>query len=137
MSKNLQGYINVAEAEPHSNVVELLKQIDISKITNKQIRRTLKLKREGFDVVQKMDKDTLRSYFGEYSPSAKAFQTLGGEDEFFYEVAKFLLEVGFVSPRFYGMPKKRARFIITTYEGEVFDWELLSAEALWDQLYGV
>ena len=84
-----------------------------------------------------MDKDTLRSYFGEYSPSAKAFQTQGGEDEFFHEVAKFLLKVGFVSPRFYGMPKKRARFIITTYEGEDFDWELLSAEALWDQLYGV
>ena len=77
-----------------------------------------------------MDKDTLRSYFGEYSPSAKDFQTLGGQDEFFHEVAKFMLEVGFVTPRFYGMPKKRARFIIATYEREVFDWGLLSAEAL-------
>ena len=54
----------------------------------------------------------------------------GGEDEFFDEVTKFLLKVGFVSPRFYCMPKKRARFIIATYEGEVFDWGLLSAEAL-------
>ena len=80
-----------------------------------------------------MDKDTLRSYFGEYSSSAKAFQTLGEEDE----VAKFLLEVGFVSPRFYGMPKKRVGFIIATYEGETFDWGLLLAEALRDQLYGV
>ena len=61
-----------------------------------------------------MDKDTLRSYFGEYSPSAKDFQTLGGQDEFFHEVAKFMLEVGFVTPRFYGMPKKRAGFIIAT-----------------------
>ena len=84
-----------------------------------------------------MDKDMLRSYFGEYSPSAKAFQTQGGEDEFFHEVAKFLLEVGFVSPRFYCMPKKRAGFIIATYEGEVFDWGLLSAEALREQLHGV
>ena len=38
------------------------------------------------------------SYFGEYSPLAKAFQTQGGEDKCFHEVAKFLLEVGFVSP---------------------------------------
>ena len=58
----------------------------------------LNLRREGFDTVQEMDKDMLRSYFREYSPSAKAFQTQGGEDEFFHEVAKFLLEVGFVSP---------------------------------------
>ena len=79
----------------------------------------------------------LRSYFGEYSPSAKAFQTHGGEDKFFHEVAKFLLDMGFVSTRFYCMPKKRANFIIATYEGEVFDWGLLSAEALREQLYGV
>ena len=84
-----------------------------------------------------MYKDTLRSYFGEYSPLAKAFQMLGGQDDFFHEVAKFMLEVGFVTPRFYGMPKKRAGFIIATYEGETFDWGLLSAEALRDQLYGV
>ena len=84
-----------------------------------------------------MDKDTLRSYFGEYSPSAKAFQTLGRQDEFFHEVAKFMLEVGFVTPRFYNMTKKRAGFIIATYEGEVFYWGWLLAEALHDQLYGV
>ena len=84
-----------------------------------------------------MDKETLRSYFGEYSPSAKAFQTMGGQDEFFHEVAKFMLEVAFVTPRFYSMPKKRVGFIIATYEGETFDWGLLSAEALRDQLYGV
>ena len=84
-----------------------------------------------------MDKDVLRSYFEEYSPSAKAFQMQGGADEFFHEVARFLLEVGFVSPRFYCMPKKRAGFIIATYEGEIFDWGLLSANALREQLYGV
>ena len=84
-----------------------------------------------------MDKETLRSYFGEYSSSAKAFQMMGGQDEFFHEVAKFMLEVAFVTPRFYGMPKKRAGFIIATYEGEMFYWGLLSTEALRDQLYGV
>ena len=92
------------------------------------------MKREGFDVVQKLDKDVLRSYFGEYSPSAKAYQTQGGRDDFFHEVAKFLLEIGFVNPRFYCLPKKRVGFIIATYEHEVFDWGLLSAEALREQL---
>ena len=136
-TKNLQGYIRIAEATPHPNVLELVQQIDIAKITNKHVRTILNLKREGFDVVQKMDKETLRSYFGEYSPSAKAFQTMGGQDEFFHEVAKFMLEVAFVTPLFYDMPKKRAGFIIATYEGETFDWGLLLAEALCDQLYGV
>ena len=136
-TKNLQGYIRIAEATPHPNTAKLVQQIDIAKITNKQVRRILNLKREGFDVLQKMDKETLQSYFGEYSPSAKAFQTMGGHDEFFHEVAKFILEVAFVTPRFYGMPKKRACSIIATYEGKIFDWGLLSAKALRDQLYGV
>mgnify|MGYP006889244612 FL=1 len=55
--------------------------------------------------MEKLKPEILRSYFGAYSPSAKAYKTLGGQDEFFQEVAKFLLEVAFVSPRFYGMPK--------------------------------
>ena len=88
------------------------------------------MRREGFDAVKKVTKEGLRSYFGQYSPSAKAYKTQGGRDEFFHEVAKFLLEVGFVSRRFYCMSKKRAGFIIATYEGKVFDWGLLSAEAL-------
>ena len=58
-TKNLQGYIRIAEAAPHPNAAELVQQIDIAKITNKQVRRVLILKREGFDVVQKMDKETL------------------------------------------------------------------------------
>ena len=58
ISKNPQEYIRIAEVEPHTNAVELLQQFDISKITNKQVRRTLKLEREGFAAVQKMD-DTL------------------------------------------------------------------------------
>ena len=94
----------------------------------------MEIKREGFDVVQKLDKDVLRSYFGEYSPSAKAYQTQGGRDEFFHDVAKFLLEVGFISPRLYCMPKKRAGFIIATYERETIDWGCLTKEALRDQL---
>ena len=90
----------------------------------------INLKREGFDAIQKMDNDMLWSYFGEYSLLAKAYQTYGGEDEFFHAVTKFLLEVAFVNPGFYCMLKKRAGFIIATYEGEIFDWDLLTAKAL-------
>ena len=137
VDKVLQGYFKVADADTHPRATKILQRIDVAKITNKQVRRVLNLKREGFVVVQKMDKEMLRSYSGEYSSSAKAYQTYGGEDEFFHEVAKFLLEVGFVSPRFYCMPKKRAGFIIATYEGKKFDWGLLTAEALREQLLGV
>ena len=49
----------------------------------------------------------------------------------------FMKWPSFISPQYYRMPKKRAGFIIAAYEGEVFDWELLSAEALREQLYGV
>ena len=69
----------------------------------------------------KLEPEVLTSYFGEYSPSAKDYQTQGGDDEFFHEVTKFLLEVAFISQRFYCMPKKKAGFITSTYEGEVFD----------------
>ena len=83
------------------------------------------MSRGGFDAVKKPTEEALQSYFSEYSPSAKAYQTNGGKDEFFHEVARFLLEIGFVSPRFYCMPKKRAGFIIAAYEEEDFDWPYL------------
>ena len=81
-----------------------MEEIDVAKITNKKVRAVLEMPRGGFDVVKKVTEEGFRSYFGEYSPSAKAYQTQGGRDEFVHDVAKFLLEVGFVSPRFYCMP---------------------------------
>ena len=135
--RNLQGFIKVAEAEPHPQAEELVQQLDITKVTTKKIRNALQMPRGGFDAVKKPSSEALQSYFGEYSPSAKAYQTYGGRDEFFHEVARFLLEVGFVSPRFYCMPKKRAGFIIAAYEKEDFNWPLLSGEALREQLQGV
>ena len=81
--------------------------------------------------MQKVLDDSLRSYFGAYSPSAKAYH--GDRNLFFHEVARFLLEIEFVSPRFYCMPKKRTGFIIAAFEGEEFNWALLSVEALREQ----
>ena len=81
-NKGLQGYLKIAYAEPHLHAAQIIQQIDITRITNKQVRLLLNLKREGFDTMQQLDPDVLRSYFGAYSPSAKAYQTQGGEDEF-------------------------------------------------------
>ena len=97
--------MQVVDAEPHPHVAEIMQQIDVAKVTNKKVRRCLNLKRACFDSMEKLKSEVLRSYFGAYSPSAKAYNTHGGKDEFFQEVAKFMLEVAFVSPRFYGMPK--------------------------------
>ena len=63
------------------------------------------LKMGGYNVMDMLDEDVLQSYFGEYSLSAKSYLTVGGPDVFFHDVAKFLLEVAFVSPRQYCMPK--------------------------------
>ena len=51
VNKNLQDFINVAEAEPRPRAAKILQQIDVSKITNKKVRSALELKREGFDAV--------------------------------------------------------------------------------------
>ena len=136
-NKGMQGYLKVADVEPHPRTAKIVNQIDVAKITNKQVHQFLNLKREGFDGTNPLEPTILRSYFIDYSPSAKAYKTEGGEDKLFQEVAKFLLEVAFVSPRFYCMPKQRAAFIIATYEGETVDWGYLIGEALWDQLKGV
>ena len=58
-----------------------------------------------------VDSEVLQSYFGEYSPSIKDYRTKGGNDLFFHDVAKFLLEVSCVSPRSYCMPKQRVMMI--------------------------
>ena len=70
-NKGLQGYLKVADSEPHPRATEVIQSIDITKLTKKRVCHVLNLKREDFDVVQKMDNDMLWSYFGE--PSAKAY----------------------------------------------------------------
>ena len=72
IDKGLQGYLKVADADTHPRATKILQRIDVAKITNKQVRHILNLKREGFLAVQKMDKQMLRSYFGEYSPVGKS-----------------------------------------------------------------
>ena len=70
-----QGFLKVAEAEPHPRVEALMEEIDVSKITNKKVREPLGMPRRAFDTVKRVSVEGLRSYFGEYLPSTKAYQT--------------------------------------------------------------
>ena len=65
------------DLDPHPRATEIIQRIDIARVTNKQVRRVLNLKREGFDAIEKMDKDKLHSYFGEYSPFSKGVSDTG------------------------------------------------------------
>ena len=73
----------------------------------------------------------LTEYFGEFSITSKAYRTQGDENLLFREVARVLLEYGFVHPRPLAMPKNRAGFIITTFEGFKVNWPVIVVDSLW------
>ena len=58
-----------------------------------------------------LETEVLESYFKRYFPSAKLYRTYGGQDVFFHDLVKFLLEVACVNPRQYCMLKQWAGFI--------------------------
>ena len=97
------GYLKIADVEPHQHVEDIVKEIDVDKITKKHVCRFLNFKKQGYDMMDTLEANILESYFREYSPSAK-----GVLDVFFHDVANFLLEVACVSPRSDCMPKHRA-----------------------------
>ena len=49
--------------------------------------------------------EILEGYFGDYSPTTKAYRTQGGPDLLFREIATFLLDIKFLHPNPYPMPK--------------------------------
>ena len=55
----------------------------------------------------------------------------------FREVARVLLEYGFVHPRPPAMPKYRAGFLIAAYEGLKVDWVAIITECLKDAIESV
>ena len=51
-TNNLQGYLQIAYVKPHPQVEEVTRQINVDKVTNKQIRRNLILNlKEGYNEV--------------------------------------------------------------------------------------
>ena len=53
-----------------------------------------------------------------------------GLDPFLRELAKFLLEIGHVHPNAYRMPKQKVGIIITTFEGHVVNWRVITRPVL-------
>ena len=120
--------LHIAEAEPHPQAADIVKEIDVDKISNQQVHRFLNLK-EGYNIMDNLEKKVLESYFGPYSLLAKSYRTYNRQDAFFHEVAKFLLEVACVSPRQYCMPKQQVGIIIETYDGVKVDWGYITRVA--------
>ena len=58
------------------------------------------------------------------------YRTQDDENLLFWEVARVLLEHGFVHPRPLVMPKNMASFIIVTFEGLKVDWLVIVANSL-------
>ena len=58
-NKNLQGFIKVAEVEPHPQAKTLMQEIDVTKITTKKVRNALQMQRGGFDVVKRVSEEAL------------------------------------------------------------------------------
>ena len=76
-SKGLQEYLKVIDVEPHPQATDIIHQINVDKITNKQVHWFLNLNHEEFDGMDHLDANVLRSYFGDYSPSEKGYKTQG------------------------------------------------------------
>ena len=58
----------------------------------------------------------------------------GAQDLLFKEVARILLEYGFMHPRPPAIPKYRAGFVIAAYEGLKIDWLYFITKGLKDAI---
>ena len=91
--QGLEGFIRVTEAPPHQELEKVAKTIDVEGILEATIQAAIELS------------------------ANKAYRTQGGQDPLFREIAKMLLEYGFVYPRPPAIPKNRVGFIIAIFEG--------------------
>ena len=74
--------------------------------------------------------EVLESYFGEYSAFAKAYRTQLAPNHFFRDITKFLLEVACAHLNSYEMLKHKAGVIVTTYEGKLVNWGIVTRATL-------
>ena len=115
----------------------MAKKLNVDTITNASIRKKLGLSGSGKRHFQIPPAGVFEQYFGEYSTSAKAYKTRDIPNPFFWEVAKFLLEAGCIHTNAYGMPKKKASIVITTFEGHSIDWGVIMGPTLRDGLHAI
>ena len=128
---NLHGFIQVAEAPPHPNALEMASKLNIDTLTNSMVPKNLGLNSTGERQFDILPTKMLERYYGKYSQSAKAFFP----DPFFRNTAKFMLEVGCVYFNAYGMPKKKAAVVLSTYEGTDVNWGTIIGAALREGLH--
>ena len=101
----LQGFIQVVEAPPHPNALEMANKLNINTLTDSVVCKNLGLSNTGEREFDILPTELLERYYGKYSQSAKAFRTRDIPDTFFRDIAEFLLEVGCTHINAYGMPK--------------------------------
>ena len=112
--RGLKGFIQVAEAPSHPNALEMAGKLNIDTLTNAMGRKKLgfsNTREHHFDI---FPIEVLERYYGEYSQSAKAYRMWDIPDPFFRDITKVLLKVGCVHMNAYGMPKQKARLVIST-----------------------
>ena len=81
--------------------------------------------------------EIVEEYLGNYSLVSKEYRTQGGKDQLFREIARVLLEYGFVYPRPPAILKNRIGFIIATYEGLRVDWAAITSNSLRAVIAGI
>ena len=71
-TNRLEGYLQIAEVEPHPQAEEVVKEISFDKISNEHIHRFLNLNKERYNMMESLEWEVQEFYFGPYSPSAKS-----------------------------------------------------------------
>ena len=134
IENGLEGLLRIADAPPHAEPEQATTTIDLSKVTEGAMQALTGLKAGGLRFIENPSNQILFEYFGEYSISSKAYRTQGGQNLLFGEVARAMMEYGFVHPRPPAIPKYQAGFVIAAYEGLQVDWLHFITEGLKDTI---
>ena len=126
----LGGLLRIADAPPHKEPEQAAATVDLSEVTEGAVQALTGISEGGLQTIELPSSQILSEYFGEYSLSSKAYRTQGGEDQLFGEVARALMDYGFVNPRPPAIAKYRAAIVIAAYEGLQMDWLYFITEGL-------
>ena len=130
----LEGLLRIADAPPHADPEQATTTIDLSEITEGAVQALTGLQAGGLRSIECPSNQILFEYFGEYSLSCKAYRTQGGQNLLFGEVARAMMEYGFVHPRPPTILKYTTGFVIAAYEGLRVDWLHFITEGLKDPI---
>ena len=130
----MEGLLRIADAPPHTEPEQAATTIDLSEITEGAVQALTGLLAGGIRSIENPSNQILFEYFGEYPLSNKAYRTQGGHNLLFREVARAMMEYGFVHPHPLAIPKYRAGFVIAAYEGLRVDWIHFITEGLKDAI---